>query len=86
MRWGIAGFGWVAADYMAPGIRAAGGTVTAIADPSPRARERAESLGMRAFETAEAMLAAGVCDLLYVATGTRLVIGARDLDRARAVV
>ena len=68
MRWGIAGFGWVAADYMAPGIRAAGGTVTAIADPSPRARERAESLGMRAFETAEAMLAAGVCDLLYVAT------------------
>ncbi len=68
MRWGIAGFGWVAADYMAPGIRAAGGDVTAVADPSAEARSRAEAQGMLAFDTAEAMLAAGACDLLYVAT------------------
>ncbi|HVF93080.1 MAG TPA: Gfo/Idh/MocA family oxidoreductase, partial [Sphingomonas sp.] len=68
MRWGIAGFGWVASDYMAPGIRAANGTVTSVADPSPQARARAEALGLQAFETTEAMLAAGACDLLYVAS------------------
>jgi predicted dehydrogenase len=68
MRWGIAGYGWVAADHMAPGIRAAGGQVVAVADPSPRARARAEAAGLRAFETTDAMLASGSCDLLYVAT------------------
>ncbi len=68
MRWGIAGFGWVAADHMAPGIAAAGGTVTAVADPSPKARARASASGFAAFETAAAMIASGLCDLLYVAT------------------
>ena len=68
MRWGIAGFGWVAADYMMPGVRAAGGTVTAVADPSPQARARAEALGLQTFDGTEAMLTAGACDLLYVAT------------------
>ncbi|TVV76355.1 Gfo/Idh/MocA family oxidoreductase [Sphingomonas solaris] len=67
-RWGIAGYGWVARDHMAPGIRAAGGTVSAVADPSPHARARAEAEGIAAFETVEAMLTAGACDLLYVAT------------------
>ena len=68
MRWGIAGFGWVAADHMAPGIAAAGGIVTAVADPSPNARARAERAGFKTFQTTEAMLASGQCDLLYVAT------------------
>lgn len=68
MRWGIVGFGWVARDYMAPGIVAAGGTVAAVADPSPAARARAEALGIAAFETTEAMIAAGACDLVYIAT------------------
>lgn len=68
MRWGIAGFGWVAADYMLPGIREAGGTVSAVADPSPQARACAAAMGLQAFETTEAMLAAGACDVLYVAT------------------
>jgi len=67
-RWGIAGYGWVARDYMAPGIAAAGGIVTAVADPSPQARALAEAAGLAAYPTAEAMLAAGACDLLYVAT------------------
>ena len=67
-RWGIAGYGWVARDYMAPGIAEAGGVVTAIADPSPHARALAEAAGFAAYPTAEAMLAAGACDLLYVAT------------------
>ena len=68
MRWGIAGFGWVAADHMAPGIAAAGGIVTAVADPSPWARARAERAGFSVFETTDAMVASGLCDLLYVAT------------------
>lgn len=68
MRWGIVGFGWVARDYMAPGIAAAGGVVTAIADPSPASRARAAAAGIAAFETTEAMLASGLCDLVYVAT------------------
>jgi len=68
MRWGIIGFGWVARDYMAPGIAAAGGVVTAVADPSPAARMRAEALGIRAFDSAEAMIASGLCDLVYIAT------------------
>lgn len=68
MRWGIIGYGWVARDYMMPGIRAAGGVVSAIADPAPAARVHAEAHGIAAFETVEAMLAAGACDLAYVAT------------------
>lgn len=68
MRWGIVGFGWVARDYMMPGIVAAGGAVTAIADPSPAARDRAAALGLAAFGDVEAMLASGLCDLVYVAT------------------
>lgn len=67
-RWGIAGFGWVARDYMAPGIEAAGGRVVAIADPSPLAQASAESASILAFPDTEAMLASGEVDLLYVAT------------------
>ncbi len=68
MRWGIAGYGWVARDYMAPAIRASGGTVAAIADPSPTSRMQADAAGIAAFDSVEAMLNAGACDLLYVAT------------------
>lgn len=68
MRWGIVGYGWVARDYMAPAIVAAGGTVSAIADPSPAARARAEAGGIAAFESVEQMIAAHACDLVYVAT------------------
>ncbi|WP_076068173.1 Gfo/Idh/MocA family protein [Sphingomonas montana] len=75
MRWGIAGYGWVARDHMAPAIRAAGGTVTAVADPSPHARALAEAAGLVAFGTAEAMLASGLCDLLYVATPNDAHVG-----------
>ncbi|WP_294192879.1 Gfo/Idh/MocA family oxidoreductase [uncultured Sphingomonas sp.] len=67
-RWGIVGYGWVARDYMAPGIAAAGGVVSAVADPSPASRARAEAAGLVAFDSVETMLAAGACDLVYVAT------------------
>ena len=68
LRWGIVGYGWVARDYMAPGIMAAGGTVTAVADPSPASRQRARTAGIAAFATVEELIAAGVCDIVYVAT------------------
>jgi len=68
MRWGIVGYGWVARDHMAPGIRAAGGIVSAVADPSARSRARAADDGVAVFADVGAMLASGLCDLVYVAT------------------
>lgn len=68
LRWGIVGHGWVARDYMAPGIAAAGGAVVAVADPSPLAQAGAESAGMLAFPEAAEMLASVELDALYVAT------------------
>ena len=68
IRWGIAGFGWVARDHAAPAIRAAGHTLAAIADPSPAVRARAEADGVAAFLDTDALLAAGGVDALYVAT------------------
>ena len=72
MRWGIAGYGWVARDYMAPGIRAAGGTVAAICDPSPDARSAAEADGVKAHADLGAMLEEGGIDALYIATPNHL--------------
>ncbi|WP_341209332.1 Gfo/Idh/MocA family oxidoreductase [uncultured Sphingomonas sp.] len=68
MRWGIVGWGWVARDYMARGIAAAGGRVSAVVDRSSNARAAATAEGIATFDTVEAMLAAGACDLVYVAT------------------
>ena len=68
MRWGIAGFGWVARDYMVPAIEAAGGTVVAVADPSPVAQASAESASIVAYDDAATMLGGTACDALYVAT------------------
>lgn len=72
LRWGIAGFGWVARDYMLPGIEAAGGCVTAIADPSPLAQASAESASILGFDDTATMLAGGDIDALYVATPNHL--------------
>ena len=67
MRWGIAGFGWVAREFMAPGIIEAGGVISAVADPSCNARSHAPT-GATVFPTLEAMLADGGIDVVYVAT------------------
>ena len=80
MRWGIAGYGWVARDYMAPGIRAAGGIVSAVCDPSAEARARAEANGARAYGELSAMLDAGGLDALYIATPNHL--HAETVERA----
>lgn len=68
LRWGIAGFGWVARDYMLPAIEAAGGSVVAVADPSPIAQASAESASIVAYDDAATMLGGTQCDALYVAT------------------
>ena len=67
MRWGIVGFGWVARDFMAPGIAAAGGRVVAICDRDPAARESASRIGARAHHDIAALLDERV-DAIYVAT------------------
>ena len=71
MRWGIVGFGWVARDYMAPGIAGAGGTVAAICDPDPAARSAAEALGATSFSELADMLEHPL-DAVYVATPNHL--------------
>jgi 1,5-anhydro-D-fructose reductase (1,5-anhydro-D-mannitol-forming) len=72
LGWGVVGFGWVARDYAAPGIVAAGGRIAAVADPDPGARRHAAALGARAYASAEAMLADPGVGAVYVATPNHL--------------
>ena len=72
IRWGIAGFGWVARDHAAPALRAAGHRLAAIADPSPDVRARAQADGIASHADTDTMLAAGGIDVLYVATPNHL--------------
>ncbi|WP_375460597.1 Gfo/Idh/MocA family protein [uncultured Enterovirga sp.] len=72
VRWGIFGFGWVAQDYMAPAIAAAGDILVAVADPDPRSRQRAEGLGVRAYPDEAALLADPEIEAIYVATPNHL--------------
>lgn len=75
-RWWIAGFGWVARDYMAPAIDAAGGMVVPIADPDPTAQASAKSASIVAYEDAATMLGGTQRDILCVATPNSLHAGA----------
>ena len=72
ISWGIVGFGWVARDYAAPGILAAGGRVAAVSDPSPAARNAAASLGARPCAALPELLAQPGLDAIYVATPNHL--------------
>lgn len=72
LGWGLIGFGWVARDYAAPGIRAAGGRLVAVADPDPAARCAAVATGARAYDTAGALLADPAVQAVYVATPNHL--------------
>lgn len=72
LAWGIAGFGWVAADHMAPAIAAAGDRLVAVADPSPRARAAAEALGAGSVATVEELAAMPDVEIVYVATPNHL--------------
>ncbi len=66
--WGIAGFGWVARDYMLPAMIEAAHRLVAVCDPDPAARLKAEALGAAAYESFEALAADPAVEAVYVAT------------------
>jgi predicted dehydrogenase len=66
--WGIVGFGWVARDYMAPGIREAGHRLVAVCDASEASRGAAEDAGARAYATLPELIADPEVEAVYVAT------------------
>ena len=72
VNWGIVGFGWVARDYAAPGILAAGGRIAAVSDPSPAARDAAASLGASPCSALPELLSQPGLDAIYVATPNHL--------------
>ena len=72
VNWGIAGFGWVASDFMAPAIAAAGDRLVAVADPSSRAKVAAERQGLRCFGQVEELAADPEVEAIYVATPNHL--------------
>ncbi len=77
LGWGIAGFGWVARDFVAPAIASAGHRLVAVADPNATARGAASFLSIAAYATADDMVADPAVDAVYVATPN---------DRHRSVV
>ena len=70
--WGILGFGWVAQDYMAPAIAAAGDRLVAIADPDERARAVAAEAGVAAYADEADLLRDPAVEAVYVATPNHL--------------
>jgi predicted dehydrogenase len=74
--WGIVGYGWVARDYMAPGIRAAGHRLVAICDPGEASCRAAEAEGARAHAELAGLLAEPEVEAVYVATPNHLHRGA----------
>ncbi|RYC30163.1 Gfo/Idh/MocA family oxidoreductase [Lichenibacterium minor] len=72
VRWGIAGFGWVARDFTAPAMLAAGDRLAAVCDPDPAARAHATALGAAAHATVEELAADPAVEAVYVATPNHL--------------
>ena len=72
VRWGIAGFGWVARDFTLPALLAAGDRLVAVCDPDPGARARAEALGARAHPDIAGLAADPEVEAVYVATPNHL--------------
>ncbi|NEU12446.1 Gfo/Idh/MocA family oxidoreductase [Methylobacterium sp. BTF04] len=70
--WGIVGYGWVARDYMAPGIRDAGHRLVAVADPGLASRAAAQAHGARAYESVAELIADPEVEAVYVATPNHL--------------
>lgn len=72
--WGIVGYGWVARDYAAPAILAAGHAVHAVCDPTPAAQDaaRAAHPGASLHATLAPMLEDPEVEAIYVATPNHL--------------
>ncbi|WP_458096387.1 Gfo/Idh/MocA family protein [Roseomonas sp. WA12] len=72
--WGIVGYGWVARDYAAPAILAAGHAVRAVCDPMEAAREAAGAAhaGAALHADVAAMLAEPDVEAVYIATPNHL--------------
>ena len=73
--WGIVGCGWVARDYVAPGIAAtAAARLTAVCDPDPTARQRIAEDNPEIARHADlaAFLATPGLEAVYVATPNHL--------------
>jgi predicted dehydrogenase len=65
LGWGIAGYGWVARDYVAPAIAAArNARLVAVCDPDPAARARA---GVPAYAELARLLTEPGVEAVYVA-------------------
>ena len=74
VRWGLAGCGWVARDYVAPALRAApSASLVALCDPDAGALGRiaADTPGAATFADLDAMLQSDL-DAVYVATPNHL--------------
>ena len=82
LNWGIIGFGWVARDYAAAGIRTSGGRLAAVADPDPAARRAATAMGAVGYDTTAALLADPSVQAVYVATPNHLHRGAVEAAAA----
>ena len=68
LNWGMAGYGWVAREFMAPAIIAAGGRTIAVADTSSSAREQAQADGIATYGSIAELLERTRPDAIYVAT------------------
>ncbi|KAA0124509.1 gfo/Idh/MocA family oxidoreductase [Methylobacterium sp. P1-11] len=74
--WGIVGYGWVARDYMEPGIRAAGHRLVAVCDPNPDSRAAAEGAGACGHADLAGLITEPDVEAVYVATPNHLHRGA----------
>jgi len=72
--WGIVGYGWVARDYAAPAILAAGHALRAVCDPTPEARAAAGAAhpGAALHAGLAPLLADPAVEAIYVATPNHL--------------
>ena len=72
VRWGIAGFGWVARDFTLPAILAAGDRLVAVCDPDAAARSSAAGSGATAYASVDDLAADRAVEAVYVATPNHL--------------
>ena len=72
INWGIIGFGWVARDYVVPGLLAAGSRFVGAADPAQSSRREASARGAQAYADYAALLADPAVQAIYVATPNHL--------------